>query len=118
MALDLTDTYDGQVAEGDAGYPYGKAKNVNVEGDGSGTPWEEQIVNDWLGFFQGALVAAGITPSGTPDSATSSQYLQALYRLMGRADGWGALGDDVSDDTAVSRDRSLRISTVRYSRRA
>jgi hypothetical protein len=81
MALDLTVTYPAQVAT-DVDYPQGKARNVTVAGDGTGTPWEEQIVNDWLGFFQGVLAAAGITPSGIPDTATTSDYVDALIYLI------------------------------------
>jgi hypothetical protein len=78
MALDLTVTYFGQVTSGDAGYPFGKAKNVVVPGDGGGTPWEQQLVNDWFGFFQGLLDGASITPSGIPDTVLASDYLDAL----------------------------------------
>lgn len=101
MALDPSAEYPGQVATGDAGYPYGKAQNVTVEGDGTGTPLEKALVNDLFGFQQALLDAADIAPSGVPDQVGASQYLQAFYQLLGRADGWGALGDDATDDTAA-----------------
>lgn len=101
MALNPAARYPGQLETGVPGYPYGKAQNVIGVGDGNGTPFERDLVNDVLGFQQALLVTAGITPSGTPESATSSQYLQAFYRLLGRADGWGALGDDSADDTTA-----------------
>lgn len=100
MALDLAARYPGQV-DTDAAYPQGKARNVVTEGDGTGTPLEKDLVNDHLGLFQGLLLAAGIAPNGTPDSATSSQYLLAFYRLIRRVDGWGAIGNDSADDTAA-----------------
>jgi hypothetical protein len=102
MALDLSAEYPGQLDTSDpVGYPYGRPQNVTVEGDGSGTPWEERIVSDFVGHQQALLVAAAITPSGIPDKVGASQYLIAFYRLLGRADGWGAVGDDATDDTAA-----------------
>lgn len=75
--------YPGQLDETDAvGYPHGKAQNVVVEGDGTGTPFEKDLVNDILGAQQALVVAAGITPSGTPDKAGASQQLDALNQLL------------------------------------
>lgn len=78
MALDLTVTYGIQVLSGQPGYPYGKARNVTVSGDGTGTPWEAALVNEWFGFSQALLINAGITPSGSPESALASDYLAAV----------------------------------------
>jgi hypothetical protein len=55
---------------------------VSVPGDGTGTPWEEDIVNDLFGWQQQLLDAAGITPSGNPDKKSVSQYYDAM-RLTG-----------------------------------
>jgi hypothetical protein len=85
MAIDLTLQFPNQVIAGDAAYPYGKARNRPVPNDPTGTPWEASIVNDWLGFHQALLVAAGITPSGPPDAVGSSQYLQAIQALIANA---------------------------------
>lgn len=100
MALNLAVRYAGQV-DVDAAYPQGKARNVVTEGDGTGFPFEKDFVNDILGWQQALLLASGITPSATPDTAIASQYLMAFYRLIGRVDGWGALGNDSADDTAA-----------------
>jgi hypothetical protein len=110
MALDFTETYPGQVDEGDPDYPQGKARNVVVEGDGTGTPWEEQLVNDSFGFHQALLLAAGITPSGNPDNANESQYKEAVEWIAAAAHNtfdpvvmFGAAGEivtELEDDTA------------------
>lgn len=112
MALDLTDRYDGQVTAGDASYPYGKARNVTVEGDGTGTPYEQDLVNDLLGFLQGLLVASDLEPSGSPDTALVSQYLQAVgwvaeasHRFFNvKHPTYGAVGDGVADDHGAVQD--------------
>jgi hypothetical protein len=77
MALRPIDRYPAQV-DTDAAYPHGKARNAGSFQDGTGTPYEKDIINDTLGFHQGLLLAAGITPSGDPDSATVSQYVDAV----------------------------------------
>lgn len=108
MALDLTVTYNGQVDDSDPDYPQGKARNVVVEGDGTGTPYEEQIVNDQLGFHQALLQTAGIEPSGSADTANDSQYLQAVQvvadssrrHLSVQHPSYAAAGDGVADDLA------------------
>jgi hypothetical protein len=83
MALIPKDEYPLQTSTADpAGYPYGAAKNQATFGDGTGTPWEAKVPNDVWGFLQGLLVAAGITPSGLPDKANASQYLQAIQALI------------------------------------
>jgi hypothetical protein len=79
--------YPGQVSV-DAAYPQGKAKNVSVAGDGTGTPWEEQLVNDILGFHQALIKAAGITVSGSAETADVSDLFNAAQILanIGRHD--------------------------------
>jgi hypothetical protein len=108
MALNPLARYAGQVATSDpAGYPYGKAQNVTVEGDGTGTPLEKDLVNDILGLQQALLVAAGITPSGVSDKANASQYLDAIRWIAEGARAtfdvkdprYGATGLGVIDDT-------------------
>lgn len=81
MAAIPSALYPGQIAT-DANYPHGKARNLTVEGDGSGTPFEQAWVNDLWGFQQALLAAAGITPSGTPDRVGASQYLDAIKAII------------------------------------
>src|SRR6185295_6263135 len=84
MALKPSLKYPGQIDTGDpTGYPHGKARNIVVEGDGIGTPFEQDLVNDIFGFQQAMLVGAGITPSNVPDKVGASQYLDALRALLG-----------------------------------
>lgn len=82
MAVRPQVIYPAQIITGDPGYPHGKAKNQNVPGDGTGTPWEELVANDHFGFQQALLTEAGITPSGAPDKVGASQYLDALKKLI------------------------------------
>lgn len=84
MAIDPSAEYGAQVDTSDpTGYPYGKARNVSVPGDGTATPWEKKHVSDLWGFLQSLLSARSITPSGTPDKVGASQYKQALDELYG-----------------------------------
>lgn len=82
MALDYAARYPSQIDASDPAYPQGKAQNVSVPGDGTGTPWERDLVNDILGPLQAALAEAALSPSGTPDNATTSQYLDALKAVI------------------------------------
>jgi hypothetical protein len=86
MALKPSVIYPGQVSIADlASYPYGKAQNDLVEGDGIGTPLEEKLVNEIFGFQQALLVDAGITPSNAPEAVGSSQYLDAIKKIANGA---------------------------------
>jgi hypothetical protein len=85
MALKPIDRYPAQI-DADADYPHGKARNSVTFHDGTGTPYEKDIVNDLFGFQQALLVAASLEPTGTPDSATSSQYLDAVRAVARQSD--------------------------------
>lgn len=79
MALIPSASFPGAIDTSDAtGYPLGKAKNDSAPGANDGTPLVAPLVNDIWGFQQALLAAAGITPSGSPDAANSSQYLEAI----------------------------------------
>lgn len=78
MALIPKNKYPSQIDTTDAAYPQGKAQNVAVFGDGSGTPWEKDLVNDIFGFQQALLADQSITPSENPDRVGASQYLDAI----------------------------------------
>lgn len=82
MAIIPSVLYAGQVVSPGGSYPLGKARNEVVEGDGSGTPLEEQWVNDLWGFLQALLAAGAITASGAPDQVGASQYLAAIQALI------------------------------------
>lgn len=64
-------------------YPYGSAQNVTTPGDGTGTPFVADLVDDWFGFQQELVQRAGITPSGVPDHAGDSDAFDALRRTCG-----------------------------------
>lgn len=83
MAINPESQYPGKIAPGTPDYPFGAARNITVPGDGTGTPWEAALVNDLFGFQQALLSRAGIVPTGTPEKATDSQYLTAVFRLIG-----------------------------------
>lgn len=82
MALIPENQYAGQVVTGDAGYPRGKARNITVSGDGTGTPLEANWVNDIWGFFQAILAETSTVPTGTPDAVGASQYLDSIKTLI------------------------------------
>jgi hypothetical protein len=70
---------------------------VNVSLDGTGTPWQEDLVNDWFGFFQSLLDEAGITPDESPDEVGASQYLEALLLMItSRTDPLAAVWTDLA----------------------
>lgn len=81
MAIIPETQYPGKTTPASAQYPYGGAQNVTVSGDGTGTPWEAALLNDIFGFQQALLTKASIVPSGSPEDAQTSQYLQALLKL-------------------------------------
>jgi len=81
VALNLSTQYPGKVTAPSAAYPFGGAQNVTVPNDGTGTPWEAALINDYIGLLQALLGAAGLTPSGAPDNAEDSQYLDAIKHV-------------------------------------
>lgn len=83
MAVIPKNLYPGQTIGSDPAYPQGKAQNVTVPGDATGTPLEKEWVNDLWGFLQTILTRANITPSGTPDQVGASQYQDALNLRLG-----------------------------------
>lgn len=86
MALDQNAQYpvgtDGPSAE----YPEGSSLNSSSPGALDGYPWEKEGINDLFGFQQALLRVAGISASGSADTALVSEYLQGLIELAsGRA---------------------------------
>jgi hypothetical protein len=82
MALIPKVKYGAQTITSDPGYPLGKACNVGAPGDGTGTPWEEALVNDIWGLQQALLGAGGVSASGMPDKVGASDYLTALQNIV------------------------------------
>lgn len=83
MAINPATKYPLQTEPASTEFPYGKAQNVTISGDGKGTPWEKDLINDVFGFQQALLKAGGLTPSGSPDEVGASQYLQSLFKSSG-----------------------------------
>ena len=80
MAIDPSSKYSGQV-DSDSGYPYGKARNRSAPAATDGTPLERDWLNDLWGLLQKILDYGSVTPSGTPESITASQYWNVLYAM-------------------------------------
>lgn len=88
MALDPSTSLPTQTATPDANYPYGGAQNVTSPGDGTGTPWNADVINDIWGFLQALLEQGGVTPSGVPDTAVVSQYVEGMNNVIGSRVNW------------------------------
>lgn len=84
MALNYETRYPGQFAVANVNYPFGEAQNIIIPGDGVGSPWEKDLLNDRLGFEAALLERAGITPNDLPDTAQLCQKLTAMWSLSGR----------------------------------
>lgn len=97
MAIIPSTKYPGKTAGTSPQYPLGKARNVAVPGDGTGTPWEEAIVNDWFGFQQSVLQAANITASGNSDEVGNCQIFLGLNAVV------PTLADAVAADLSVGQ---------------
>lgn len=102
MALIPKDTYPGQIDSTDAvAYPHGKARNETGPNNNDGTPWEQELVNDILGFQQALLWAAGIMPSGDADEVGASDYLDAVNLLVHFKAVVGALANQTVQTVAA-----------------
>lgn len=83
MAIRPIDSFPTKIDPVSAAYPDGEGRNVTVPGDATGTPWDEVVINDIWGLLQKLTSNAGITPSGVPDTAVTSQYFNALQASAG-----------------------------------
>jgi hypothetical protein len=99
MAINPETQYPGKIAPSSAAYPYGQARNVTTPGDGTGTPWEAALVNDLFGFLQAMLSEGSVVPSGSPETATASQYLTALKALFTQRESLPLADIDAVDKT-------------------
>lgn len=82
MALIPATKYPGKTAGATADYPQGEAQNITTPGDGTGTPWEKDLVNDVFGLLQSLLNEAGITPTGNADTVLVPQYVDSLRQMF------------------------------------
>ena len=86
--INLNEQYPNKTAGVTANYPFGQARNVTLPGDRKGTPWDQALVNDLIGFQQAAMKAANMVPSGVPDNANTSQVLEALLKIIDSSAFW------------------------------
>lgn len=84
MAIKPETEFPGKINVGNSNYPQGSARNVVTKGDKTGTPWKASLINDIWGFLQKLLDNAGITPSGSPDTALVSDYFDSLMSVTKR----------------------------------
>lgn len=82
MALQRDTRYPGRWTTGNAAHPQGAFKNRTAPGSLDGSYIEQDWANDWDGFFARLMTVAGMTANGTIDTATASQYYDALLAAM------------------------------------
>jgi len=73
--------YTGKVNSPDLDYPNGSARDALIENDPNATPLLAKKFNDDWGFDAALLAEAGLTASGSPDTARASERLVALNAL-------------------------------------
>lgn len=102
MALKRNETYPGRFSNPTDDHPQGAFKNRSAPGAQDGSYLEQQWANDWDGFFGRLLTLAEISPNGNVDTASSSQYYDALKSLfLQRTDPFGDIKSDGTVQTAL-----------------
>ena len=81
MAYKIKDIYPSQTTTGDAGWPDGKPRNIQGGVQGTGTPFEEKLFQDYEGGRQALFAEAGITPSGVVDKVGASDFVGAMKKV-------------------------------------
>jgi hypothetical protein len=76
--------FTGKVGAPTTAYPYGVARDATIENDPAATPLLAKKFKDDWGFDAALLAAAGIVPTGTADTALTSQRLKAMQYLFGK----------------------------------
>lgn len=107
MALKRNETYPGRFSNPTDDHPQGAFKNRSAPGAQDGSFCEQQWANDWDGFFGRLLTLAGVTPNGNVDTASSSQYYDALKSLF--LQRTNPFGDIKSDGTVQTALENLRL---------
>lgn len=64
-------------------FPDVVSKNVTSPGAMDGTPFIKDLIDDLWGFSQALMDAAGLTPTGVVESASVSQRLEAIQKIVG-----------------------------------
>jgi len=101
MALDWNATYPGRVVADPANYPLGRAKDVTVPLDGTGTPWQQELIKDQSALFQ-RLIVDGIgvgNESGVADTVVASDYFDSLLLVINSVAGGRRSGLHVTRDS-------------------
>lgn len=102
MALKRNEIYPGRFSNPTDDHPQGAFKNRSAPGAQDGSYLEQQWANDWDGFFGRLLTLAGVTPNGNVDTASSSQYYDALKSLfLQRTNPFGDIKSDGTVKTAL-----------------
>lgn len=81
--LKIFEKFDPRANPADGNYPFGSLKNESVPGAKDGTPLDKDWGNDYAGFDAALVAAGGVTPTGAPDTAVSSQRLLAMINITG-----------------------------------
>lgn len=103
MALKRNETYPGRFSNPTSDHPQGAFKNRSAPGAQDGSFCEQQWANDWDGFFGRLLTVAGIAPDGNVDTASTSQYYDALKSLfLQRANPFADIKVDGAVNTALA----------------
>lgn len=82
MALKRNERYPGRFDNPTSDHPQGAFKNRSAPNAEDGTYLEKDWANDWDGFFARLLTVASITANGNVDSASTSQYFDAMIQSV------------------------------------
>lgn len=103
MALKRNERYPGRFGNPTTQHPQGAFKNRTAPSAQDGSYLEQDWTNDWDGFFGRLLTLAEISPNGNVDTASSSQYYDALKSLfLQRTDPFGDINSDGTVETALA----------------
>lgn len=118
MAIKIFEKFAPRANPADGNYPHGSIKNESVPGARDGTPLDATWGNDYAGFDAALLAEAGITPSGSPDTALASQRLDAIKGIFSASNGAEKIGREVStvdaDLTALETTSASLVSDVQH----